>query len=144
MGEIRTPNSEWADRGEKRGGAAKSSGGHNTGPLSKNRGPVVQSRVKTSRVVVPWSGGLHCRPAARLVTVARRFRCTLRLKAGSRCADLRSILSVLALCATMGTPLDLEAVGDDEQDAVQAVEQAFAADDGDEVPPSETHRSARP
>lgn len=89
--------------------------------------------MKTTRVVVPWTGGLHSRPAARLVMIAHRFRSSLRLCAGGQCADLRSILSVLTLCATMGMTLRLEASGEDEQDALQAVERAFASSHGDGV-----------
>ena len=40
-------------------------------------------------------------------------------------ADLRSIVSMLALCATLGTTLDLEAVGDDEQEAAQTLAREF-------------------
>jgi phosphotransferase system HPr (HPr) family protein len=87
--------------------------------------------VKTLRIIVPWTQGLHLRPAARLVRVARRFRSTIILKCGDKIADVRSILSILALCATLGTALDLEAVGDDEQHAVEAVEQLFSTGDSD-------------
>jgi len=59
--------------------------------------------------------------------VAQRFRSTIVLKCGERIADLRSVLSMIALCATMGTPLDVEAIGEDEQEAAQAVEQVFSA-----------------
>lgn len=81
--------------------------------------------MKQLKVTVPWNEGLHLRRAAQLVKVAQGFRSTLCLKCGDRIADLRSIVSILALCATMGTTLDLEAVGDDEQDAAQCVEQVF-------------------
>jgi phosphotransferase system HPr-like phosphotransfer protein len=50
---------------------------------------------------------------------------------GDKIADLRSILSILALCATLGTALDLEAVGDDEQHAAEAVERVFSSSDSD-------------
>jgi phosphocarrier protein HPr len=59
--------------------------------------------------------------------VAQRFRSTILLKCGERIADLRSVLSMIALCATMGTPLDVEATGEDEQDAAQAIEEVFSA-----------------
>lgn len=81
--------------------------------------------MKHAKVTVPWSEGLHLRRAAQLVKVAQRFRSSLRLKCDDQIADLRSIVSVLALCATMGTTLDLEAVGDDEQDAAHSVERVF-------------------
>jgi phosphotransferase system HPr (HPr) family protein len=83
--------------------------------------------MKSSKVVVLWQGGLHLRPAARLVEVAKQFQSTVYLKCGGKIADLRSILSVLALCATMGTGLDIEAIGDDEQDAAQAIERVFSS-----------------
>jgi phosphotransferase system HPr (HPr) family protein len=68
------------------------------------------------------------------VQVARRFRSTLYLKCGDRVADLRSILSVVALCATMGSCLDVEAEGDDEQDAAQAIEQVFTSQSDSDGP----------
>lgn len=43
---------------------------------------------------------------------------------------MRSILSVVALCATMGTALVVEVSGDDEQTVTQQIEQVFASDAG--------------
>lgn len=82
--------------------------------------------VKRAHVVVPWKPGLHLRPAARLVRLALTFRSSLRLRCGSRVANLRSILGVVTLCAGTGTALEVEAVGEDEQEALAAVRQAFA------------------
>ena len=81
--------------------------------------------MRRIRIVGPLTEGLHLRPAARLVHVARGFHSTIHLKYRGRIADLRSILSVIALCATMGTMIDLEASGDDEHDAAQAIERVF-------------------
>ena len=83
--------------------------------------------MKHARVTVLWQEGLHLRRAAQLVRVAQRFHSTLYLKCGGKIADLRSIVSVLALCATLGTTLDLEAVGDDEQEAAQTMVQVFGS-----------------
>jgi len=83
--------------------------------------------MKRSRVVVLWKSGLHLRPAAMLVQAAKDFHSIIYLKCGGKIADLRSILSVMALCATMGTGLDVEATGDDEQDAIQAIERVFSS-----------------
>ena len=83
--------------------------------------------------MVPWSAGLHLRPAARLVDVAQKFRSSVMLTCRGRAADLRSILSVIALCATMGATLDIEVDGEDEQNAIDAVEQVFSSDDVDEA-----------
>lgn len=93
-----------------------------------------QRGMKRTKVVVPWQGGLHLRPAMKLVQVARGFQSTIRLSCGEKIADLRSILSVIALCAAMGTGLDVEAVGEDEQDAAQAIEQVFSAPNSGDAP----------
>jgi phosphocarrier protein HPr len=85
--------------------------------------------MKHSKVVVSWREGLHLRPAARLVRLSKQFRSTIFLKCSGKIADLKSILSILSLCATMGAVLDIEATGDDEQDAARAVEQAFSSHD---------------
>ena len=90
--------------------------------------------VKQSRVIVCWRDGLHLRPATAVVRAAAKYRSTMLLKCGSRMANLRSILSVVALCATMGTALDLEVSGDDEQDAIMAIEQVFSAHDATDMP----------
>ncbi len=89
--------------------------------------------MKHSKVVVPWREGLHLRPAARLVEVGRKFRSKIVLSFDGKMADLRSILSIIALCGSMGAILDLEVTGDDEQDAVQAVEQLFASCDSSDA-----------
>lgn len=82
--------------------------------------------MKRSRVVVPWPEGLHLRPAAVLVRTAQRYRSTIQLRCEDRIANLRSILSIMALCATMGAGLDLEISGDDELDASTAIEHLFS------------------
>ena len=89
-------------------------------------------RMKRSSVVVPWNEGLHFRPASRLVQIAQTFRSSVFLKCGQKVADLRSILSLIALCATMGTALDVEAAGEDEDDAIQAVQQVFSSVSGND------------
>jgi phosphotransferase system HPr (HPr) family protein len=81
--------------------------------------------MKILKVVVPWREGLHLRHAVKLVQLAKFFRSTISLKSGQEIADLRSIISIIFLCATMGTALDVEITGDDEQEATRAMESAF-------------------
>ncbi|HTL74026.1 MAG TPA: HPr family phosphocarrier protein [bacterium] len=82
--------------------------------------------MKISKVIVPWREGLHLRHAVKLVQLGKFFRSTISLKCGSKIADLRSIMSIITLCAAMGTTLDVEVRGDDEVEATRAVEQAFS------------------
>ena len=82
-----------------------------------------------AQVLIRWNAGLHLRPAARLVRIAMTFRSTILLKCGDKLADARSIASVLLLAASMNAIVDIEATGDDEANAAQAIEQIFSSDD---------------
>jgi phosphotransferase system HPr (HPr) family protein len=88
--------------------------------------------MKTTRVTIRWPQGLHMRAAARLVKLSRSFRCQIQLRLGHRLADARSILSLMVLCAGLGACLDIEAAGNDEHEALRAVEEFFAAPDGED------------
>ena len=81
--------------------------------------------MRKTKVVVPWHDGLHARPATSLVKLARNFRSTILIKTRERAADAKSILSVLLLCAAMGTLLEVEVAGEDESTAALAIEQLF-------------------
>ena len=82
--------------------------------------------MKHIKVVVPWEDGLHFRSAARLVSTAKCFRSEIVLKCGEKVADLRSIVSIISLCATVGMALDLVASGEDEHEATRAIAQVFS------------------
>jgi phosphocarrier protein HPr len=85
--------------------------------------------MKATRLTVKWKQGLHMRAAAELVRLARRFRSRIYLRAGAHVADARSIMSLMILCAGLGSALDVEASGDDEHEAIQAVEAYFDTHD---------------
>ncbi|MEC5129275.1 HPr family phosphocarrier protein [Verrucomicrobiales bacterium BCK34] len=87
--------------------------------------------MKRSKVTVPWEEGLHLRPAATLVKTAQRFKSVITLKYDDSIADLRSIISVIALCATAGSVLELEASGEDEEIAARAVAEMFVSEELD-------------
>lgn len=72
--------------------------------------------------------GLHARAAAQLVRLAGTFRSriTIRRDDTGAFANAKSILSVLALAAPIGTLLQLEITGDDEQTAFDAVARLFS------------------
>lgn len=61
--------------------------------------------------------GLHARPAAEFVKLATTFASTITVNR----ADAKSMLRVMALGATSGTPVTLEANGADARDAVDAL-----------------------
>jgi len=77
--------------------------------------------------------GLHARAAAKLVRVTSSFQSqvSLRRVEGDVTADAKSILSVLMLAATEGTELHVAADGVDQQEAMNAIEEFFAAGFGE-------------
>ena len=80
------------------------------------------------RVTVVNDLGLHARAAAQLVRLAGKYRSviTLRRYDTGAFANAKSILSVLALAAPIGTILRLEVDGIDEGDAFNAITEVFA------------------
>ena len=80
------------------------------------------------RVTVVNDLGLHARAAAQLVRLAGKYRSriTLRREDSAAFANAKSILSVLALAAPIGTVLMLQVDGADEQDAFDAVTVVFS------------------
>ena len=72
--------------------------------------------------------GLHARAAAQLVRVSGmyRSRITLHRNDSNTSANAKSILSVLALAAAVGTILRIQVEGEDEGDAFDAITKLFA------------------
>lgn len=66
--------------------------------------------------------GLHARAAAKLVHTAARFRADLKIRKGDEEVDGKSILGILLLAAGKGSVITVRADGDDERDALEAVE----------------------
>ena len=77
--------------------------------------------------------GLHARAAAKLVRLTTSFQSHLSLRRidGEVTADAKSILSVLMLAANQGTELHAVADGVDEEAAMNAIEELFAAGFGE-------------
>jgi len=81
--------------------------------------------MEHKEVTVRWKHGLHMLPASRLAKLAKGFRASLRLTLGNRAADAASVLSILILGAAAGTTLQVEAQGEDELEAANAVVEFF-------------------
>jgi phosphotransferase system HPr (HPr) family protein len=72
-------------------------------------------------VTLPSGVALHARPAATFVKTAMKYRSRLRVGANGKEVDAKSILAVLALGATGGTALSLQAEGEDATAALDAL-----------------------
>ena len=66
--------------------------------------------------------GLHARAAAKLVHTAARFKSSIKIKKGDEEVDGKSILGILLLAAGKGSIITVRAEGEDEAEAVEAIE----------------------
>jgi len=65
--------------------------------------------------------GLHARAAAKLVAIASRFPCEVQVGRDGQEANAKSVMGVLLLCGAQGTSLDVEAIGEQADEAVRAI-----------------------
>lgn len=79
--------------------------------------------------------GLHARPAMQFVDRANQFRSSIRVrKKGQEPAeaDGKSVMQMIILAAVEGTPLTIEATGEDAQAAVEQLAELFENRFGEE------------
>lgn len=83
------------------------------------------------RIVNPL--GLHARAAAKLVRLSRKFssRILIENRDANATANAKSMLSILALAAGMGSQLFILADGPDEAEAVSSVADLIASGFGE-------------
>lgn len=70
--------------------------------------------------------GLHARASAKLTQAAAGFQSGIFLTRNGRRVNAKSIMGVMMLAAGMGSSVELEAEGPDEQAAAEALERLFA------------------
>ena len=82
--------------------------------------------MRSFSFVVSSEVGLHARPASRLVACAHEFDCDIQLYAlGGHC-NAKSIFEVLLLDVGCGARVTVICEGDDEDEAVVALEELCA------------------
>ena len=86
-------------------------------------------------IVVSNKLGLHARPAMQFVDVANGFASEIKvLKFGDEPgeADGKSVMQMIILAATEGTPMRIEATGEDAETAVTKLVELFESKFGEE------------
>ena len=76
--------------------------------------------------------GLHARAAAKLVHLANRFGCDVKLVRDGEETDAKSILGILMLAAGQGTQLVLRCDGKDEETALEEISDLVSQRFGEE------------
>jgi phosphocarrier protein len=65
--------------------------------------------------------GLHARASAKLTKMAAAFPCEVWMSRGDRRINAKSIMGVMMLAAGMGTEIEIETDGPQEQEAMDAL-----------------------
>ena len=65
--------------------------------------------------------GLHARAAAKLTHLASGYRSDIWVSRSGRRVNAKSIMGVMMLAAGLGTEIEIEVNGDDEQAALAAI-----------------------
>jgi phosphocarrier protein len=65
--------------------------------------------------------GLHARASAKLTKLAGSFPCDVFMSRGDRRINAKSIMGVMMLAAGMGTEVEIETIGEREQEAMDAL-----------------------
>lgn len=100
-------------------------------PAEEPEGQVVTSEP----LLVPNPTGMHARPAATLVALAKGFQSEVRLRKGDKANSAKSIMGILQMALAHGDEITVEAEGPDAAEAVGAVVAAIRDGLGEEIIP---------
>lgn len=65
--------------------------------------------------------GLHARASAKLTKLAGAYQCEVFMTRNGRRVNAKSIMGVMMLAAGMGSEIEVETDGEDEQQAIEAI-----------------------
>ena len=70
--------------------------------------------------------GIHARPAAEIVKTAGKFKCNVTIMRDDLEVNAKSIMGVMMLAAEFGATIMIRAVGDDAEQALDALQTVIA------------------
>ncbi len=80
----------------------------------------------TKKITVLNKLGIHARPAAQFVRVASRFHSDVTVEKDEERVDGKSIMGLMMLAVGCGAEINVTAEGEDEAEAIAALEQLVA------------------
>ena len=75
----------------------------------------------TQSITITNKLGLHARASAKLSKMAGSFPCEVWMTRNGRRINAKSIMGVMMLAAGMGTEVEIETIGEREQEAMDAL-----------------------
>jgi len=88
--------------------------------------------MKEKKVKIINKAGLHARAAVPVVNTASKFTSLVQIIKDDTVVDAKSIMGLLMLAAACGTEIVIRANGQDEEQALQALEDLFNSGFGEE------------
>lgn len=77
--------------------------------------------MQNSSVVVKCKCGLHARPAACVMKVAKRYQSAIRISKNGKSGNAKSIIDILSINVDCQDRVDVSCDGVDETDAMTAI-----------------------
>lgn len=77
--------------------------------------------MKKLNYVIKDAVGIHARPAGALVSLIKDYKSSITIQKGSKSADARRLFSIMSLGVKCGDEITIEADGEDEELAIEAL-----------------------
>lgn len=100
----------------------------------------IDSWLLSDEITIISPNGFHARPAARLVTAAKKFRAEIRLVRGEGSCNAKSVVAVMGMALDQGQKVRLSASGSDAREAIDTLAPLIAGDLEEEAPAEEKAR----
>lgn len=81
--------------------------------------------MKIQNVIVENETGMHARPAGELAKIASKYKSTINLIVDDKAINAKSVLSIMSAGIKTKKEIQIQCVGDDEQEAIEEIEKAF-------------------
>lgn len=85
------------------------------------------SERATSKFTIVNDLGLHARAATKLVQLASKYPCDVRIAHEEQSANAKSVMGVLLLCGAKGTVVEVTATGPEAEPCVKAIGELIAS-----------------
>lgn len=76
---------------------------------------------KSGSFIVLNDKGLHTRPSTELVKMASHYQCDIKLIHNKVKVNAKSLLGILMLAASKGAKINIEAIGEDAEVAIENI-----------------------
>ena len=84
--------------------------------------------MQQAKVVVRHGAGLHARPAAQFVKLAKQFNSDIKVSSKGKTVSAKSMVLIMTLGVQPHTEIELTADGTDEQEAITALVRLVESD----------------